>query len=258
MKISTYLKAVAVAVPIIASFPAYAQDMPNGNVIAMLGCTLTDGTTMQEAVEYGRNQPRDHTAPGQVYYRVPTIAGNFHNNYDFQVALYYPSFAEMGERNSAMPTREVQRSNERRTNLFTCDPSSQVVVRSRGVNQENDGFTGDETMMTMRFCALNEDSNLADAYTFAQGVARNYSRAGDNSLMQMYDLLIGPRAEMPQSTTVGYISVGATRESMMARLDLTRTGTNALAGLTPPFSRCNFPALWTTHAVFRANPPAGN
>jgi len=70
------------------STTAFAQNIPNGNLIMMLSCNLEDGGTMQEAIEFRRNQPRDATAPGQVYYRVPAIAGNFVEDYDFMVALY--------------------------------------------------------------------------------------------------------------------------------------------------------------------------
>jgi len=115
----------------------------------------------------------------------------------------------------------------------------------------NDGFTGDGTLMTTRFCRLNDDKTMADAYAFAQGVASNFANAGDNSLYQMYTLELGPIGDTVAGRGMVVATVPATPEAFAERMDLRRDGLDPLEGLRPLPVSCDAPSMWFTHAIHR-------
>ena len=232
------------------SFSASAQDMPPGVVVRTLNCALNPGVSMAEVVAWGRSLPRDENSANQVFFREALHHSNdFETNYDFQIAWYHGSWTEYisnteGSRGGSPAFLGLQRPQD----LMTC-AASDAVVLSRGI-PDNDGFTGDETLMMTRFCSLEEGKTIADAYEFAAGVAANFRRAGNNSLMQVNTRSIGPVANRT-GTAVVLAEVAATPESMAERLELTRNGLNPTAGLDGPFTICNFPAMWRTYAIVR-------
>ena len=151
--------------------------------------------------------------------------------------------------NQAMPANRI-RSGVRAQDLYTCDGATQRTSIVRVVNPGNDGFSGDQTLMTMRFCRLNEGATLDDAYAFAQGVAANYQSHGDNSLSQIYTRSLGPVGNTTAGRALVFASVPATWASFGAKMDI-GTANNVLEGLTLPVS-CDYPAMWITNAVHRA------
>ncbi len=242
------------AVALLLSVSAYGQEMPAGVPVQTTSCSLNEGTSMAEAVEWARSVPRDENSPNFIFFRQAIFNGNFRASNDFTIASYYPSYAEMVRRvgaNIARPDNRV-RPGTRASDLFTCDGSTTTVALNRFVNpDENDGFTGDATLMTTRFCRLNDGATAADAYAFAQGVASNFRAACDNSLMQMYTRALGPVGNTVAGRGLVIATVPATPAAFGARMDLAREGLNALEGLTLPMA-CDYPALWVTNAVHRA------
>lgn len=235
----------------LASFSAYGQDMPAGVLVQTISCSLNDGVSMGEVVRWARANPRDGSPPDAVFFRQAIYAGNFRENYDFRIASYYPSYGELNARQEANRSRpDVRaRSGTRGSDLFTCNPATQSLAINRTI-PGGDGFSGEETMMTTRFCRLNEGATVADAYRFAQGVANNYRSEGDTALMQVYTRALGPVQEQPPRGVV-ITSVPATSAAWAARMDLGREGFNATAGLTLPMA-CDAPALWRTYSVYRS------
>jgi hypothetical protein len=230
------------------------QERPPGALISLINCSLNDGTSMADAVQWARAAPRDETAPNAIFFRQAFYAGSYRASSDFTMAAYFPSYGEMVGRTGArlaLPDNRV-RPNTRATDLFTCDPSTFRLNQSRTVNPGNDGFSGDATLMTTRFCELNENSTVDDAYAFVQGVARNYQAGGDNSLMQLYTRELGPVGEtvIGGRSGLAIATVPATPAAFASRMDLRREGLNALEGLTLPMT-CDYPAMWVTYAVHR-------
>ena len=242
-------------VALLFSFSAHGQGMPPGVLVQTINCSLNEGTSMAEAVQWARSVPRDETAPNLIFFRQAVYTGNFRTENDFRIASYYPSYAEMVSRVTASIARSSEnrvRPGTRQSDLFTCDPSTSRLALNRTVNPgSNDGFSGDGTLMTTRFCRLNEGATPADAYAFAQGVASNYRAGGDNSLMQVYTRALGPVGNTVAGRGVVIASVPATPAAFAARMDLAREGLNALEGLTLPMA-CDYPAMWFTHSVHRA------
>ena len=238
---------------LLCSISAYGQVLPAGALVRTIDCSLHEGTTMGEVVQWGRASEWDDTAPNAVFFRQAVLNGSYRDNSDFTIASYYPSYAEWVSRVGAANARPDSRvrSSIRGRDLFSCDGSTARLTLNRTVNPGNDGFPGDGTLMTTRFCRLNDGSTAADAYTFAQGVARNYESGGDNSLMQMYTLELGPVGDTVAGRGVVIATVPATPAAFAARRDLVREGLNPLEGLTLPMS-CDYPAMWFTHSVHRA------
>lgn len=233
------------------SFTAHGQDMPVGNVVQSLDCTLNDGVTIGELVEWGRSVPRDENSPVAIYYRQAIYAGSYRASNDFRIASYYPSYSEMTKRiaaNRAMPANRI-RSGIRAEDLYTCDNATQRTSQVREVNPGNDAFTGDQTLMTMRFCRLIEGSTIDDAFAFAQDVAANYRAHGDNSLSQVYTRSLGPVGDTVAGSGLVFASVPATWTDFGARMDIAMAN-NVLEGLTLPVA-CDYPAMWITNAVHR-------
>ena len=242
----------SIAVALLLSFSAYGQEMPAGALVRTISCSLNEGTSMADAVEWARGVPRDESSPNFIFFRQAIFNGNFRASNDFTIASYYPSYTEMVRRvgaNNARPDNRV-RPGTRASDLFTCDGSTMAVALNRFVNPDNnDGFTGDATLMTTRFCRLNDGATAADAYAFAQGVARNFRAAGDSSLMQMYTRALGPVGNTAPRGLV-LAAVPATAAGLAARMDLAREGLNVLEGLTLPMS-CDYPAMWRTNEMQR-------
>ena len=246
-----------VAPAIVTSFftvTAQAQDIPTGPLVRIIQCSLHDGVTMAEAVELGRAQTYDESSPSAVFFRQSIYGGSYRESSDFTIASYFPSYSEMIRRVGAEIARPDtrMRTGTRGRDLFTCDPATLRLTHSHPVNQgNNDGFTGDGTLMTTRFCRVNDGQTMADAYAFAQGVARNYANAGDNSLYSMYTLELGPIGDTVAGRGLVLATVPATPEAFGERMDLRRNGLDALEGLRPLPVSCDAPSMWFTHAIHR-------
>ena len=108
--------------------------------------------------------------------------------------------------------------------------------------------------MTTRFCRLNDGATIADAWEFINGIAAAFEEAGDNSIMQMTTRSLGPvSGRIGNNNAVIISTVPATAMKWAERRDMPRNGLRPGAGLDQVMS-CNFPAMWITHSIFRANP----
>ena len=247
-------KIILLIAPVIVAFfftvTAHGQEIPAGALIRIIDCSLQDGVTMADAVEQARSYSWDETSPNAVFFRQSVYGGSYRENYDFRIASYFPSYSEMLSRYSA------EKARQRRTKsagFYTCDPATRRLTQAHPVNPgNNDGFTGDATLMTTRFCRLNDGKTIADAWEFAQGVASNFANAGDTSLYQVWTRELGPvGATVAGSPGLILATVPATPEAFGERMDLRRDGFDPLEGLRPLPVSCDFPGMWITHAIHR-------
>jgi len=231
---------------------ANGQALPSGSLNRLLNCSLNDGVTMAEAVEWARAQPRDDTSPNAIFFRQAVMTGSSRENSDFTIASYFPSYGEWVQRVGAANARpdNRMRPGTRGSDFFTCDPSTLRLNLNRFVNAENnDGITGDMTLMTTRFCRLNDGKTVADAWEFAQGVASNFANAGDTSLYQVWTRELGPVGDTVAGSGVVLATVPATPEAFGERMDLRRDGFDPLEGLRPLPVSCDFPGMLITHTI---------
>ena len=250
-------KIILLIAPVIVAFfftvTAHGQEIPAGALVRIIDCSLQDGVTMADAVEQARSYSWDETSPNAVFFRQSVYGGSYRENYDFRIASYFPSYSEMISRYSA------EKARQRRTKsagFYTCDPATRRLTQAHPVNPgNNDGFTGDATLMATRFCRLNDGKTIADAYAFAQGVASNFANAGDNSLYQMYTLEQGATGELIGEGGSGrglvLATVPATPEAFGERMDLSRDGFQPVENLRPLPVSCDAPSMWFTSAIHR-------
>lgn len=229
------------------SVSSFSQEIAPGAVVRTMNCSLADGASMQEAVEWGRSLQRGENAADSVYYREAVHhSSNFRESYDFQIAWYYNSFTDYFTKMEASRGSNNVRSS---AGLMTCNPGSEGVAVSRTV-PDTDAYDADQGYMLTRFCRLNEDSTADDAFSYVSGVAGNYRSAGSNSLIWVNTRSIGPVTNLTANGAVLIGEVASSPEELGARMDLGREGANIFANLGDnPFEQCNFPSLWRTHAV---------
>jgi len=236
------------------SVSAHGQDLPSGPLNRLINCSINPGKTMAQVVEWAKTQPVTDATPNAIFFREAIMAGNYRESYDFTIAAFFPSYAEMNRKIIAgftLPDTRM-RTGTRGTDLFTCDPNTLRINHNRFVNGgNNDGFSGDVTIMQTRFCRINEGQTVADAWEFAQGVASNYADAGDNSLYQMWTRELGPVGNTVAGGGVVLSTVPSTPEASSSRLDMRREGFDPLEGLRPLPVSCDYPSVWRTYAIHR-------
>lgn len=248
------LKAICLfSVSLIFSLSAHAQ-MSAPLVLVSTSCNLHDGVTMTQVVEWFRANPRDSGERGPTFVREPLITGNnFMDSYDFRIASYFPSYDAMITDRESRQGRDGARVRPTplARDMFSCDSSSQSISHIRAV-PGGDAFTGESTLMSARFCSLDEGSSVTDAYNFITEVAAGFSRGGNKALMQVSTRQFKPVPNVDRGRAVVVTSVSKSAQDMAERLDLSREGFNPVAGLDGPLS-CGFSSLWRTHAVYRPN-----
>ncbi len=230
----------------------FAQDMLPAAVVQIVPCVLNEGYAVQDAVRVARSLRRDENSPNAAFIREPLFLDPaFSERYDLVAALYYPSFSELISRREANQASTAPRP-EPRTRLrdvMACNFAASTIRLSRAI-PETDGFTGGDTLMTVRYCELEEGRDLSDAFEFVQSIATAYRAENSNLLMQVTTPRLGNRIGRPAGRRLRVNTVASTSTAMAERLDLSRNGFNALQGLTSPM-RCSVPALWRTYATFR-------
>lgn len=230
------------------SIKAAAQEMPAGIIAWTIHCSLTDGTTVAEAVEWARSRPRDETAPNRTVFRQPVIGPpNFEDNYDLRVLTYYANYNQYVSRTQMMqPSPAVQRANQQRAKYMTCDPDTRRIDRVRNVPGSGGYQAQGTTMVHGRLCTLEEGATVADAWRSIVAISNNYRQAGDNSLMQMSVRHYGP----VQNRTGTNVLIRAINSpaGMANRIDMGINGFQALQGVDTSWS-CNYPVLWRTHVI---------
>ena len=241
------------AASIMLSFSAFGQ-VPTPQILVTTSCNLNDGVSLDEAVEWFRANPRAMETSGPAFVRRPIVANsNFMDNYDFRIARYYPSYRAWISGAEARLARTGSRSRPTplARDVFSCNSATQSMSHIRNV-PGGDAFDGDVTLMTSRFCSLNEGSSVADAYSYVAEVAANFRSGGNNALMQVSTRQFKPVQNVDRGRAVVVTSVAATAENMGERLDLTRSGLNVTPDMDGVMS-CGFSTVWRTHAIYRPN-----
>ncbi len=235
---------------VFASVSASAQDAPVV-LVRTLNCSLNPGISMVEAVEWGRNLPRDNTSANAVFFRELLHGGSNREAGDFQIAWYHGTWAQYVERMEANRGGGLAfRQLVRPADIMTCDPGSDRLINSRSV-PGGDALEGNDTLMMTRVCFLNEESTYGDAWEWVNGIFNNFSDAGNTSLMQMNRRATGPFQNYNPNRR-GFViqEVGANPASFASRMDISLS-TNVTAGLGSVVEGCNRPALWRTHTIYQ-------
>ena len=244
---------LAVATAVLASSIAYSQ--PTDAVARVRSCSLKEGYTIQDAVRMSRGLPRDESSATGVFIREPVVVSSaFTDNADLLLVQFYPSYAEFLTRMEGRRTGwDRSLPGLRPSDVMTCDPSGGTV---RQVTMfRDDAFEGvpDETLMTIRFCDLEEGRTVDDARDVLAGIADNFAARDQHALLQLWTTQLGLDPSFrQQNRRVQVVAVASSVEAMGDRLDLSRTDFNALAGL-PTVMSCTPRDLWRTYRTHGGN-----
>ena len=220
-----------------------AQENNVPPVVRQSNCTIDDGFTFNDVVARARDLPWGEKSPDLVFFRQPVYtSAEYQENWDLQIAMFYPSFTEMVNRRVAL-------GNRGRGSLpISCGPAQ--VLRNFTAHRVNPAALTTPSAMTTSFCQLT-DGSLRGAFNRIRTIAQNYADAGSEALVQMYlPGLGGPRNS---NIDFGIAVVGTSREALTEGLDLQlngfrpELGNNSSAGFT-----CDRPSLWGTTRIYPA------
>jgi hypothetical protein len=224
----------------------FAQDMqmPAGAVVRTVNCTITDDRlTFDDVLERARQLDFSENAPIAIQFRRPIYLSAEYVA-DFQIAAYYSSYSDMFDKRVAL-------GNSSGGQLpIVCDQA--LVVRNVPVN--DGGGLDDTSIMTTRFCNLNEGNTLRSAFNRMLDVTANYERDAENTTaVQIWTQGLGGPVNPPWDFMMAL--VGTDRQELAQRMDLAREGYRggrgngwALGGFT-----CTRQALWSTNRVYSEN-----
>jgi hypothetical protein len=241
-----YLISTTILLFFMTSMTSAQQMLPAGAVVRTINCTIDEGFTFDEVVERARNLDRDDSSAQSVFMRRPIYTtAEYQENWDVQIAAYYPSYSEMLERRSAA-------GNTTGRLPLSCGNPSVVRAITGHQSQAYQDAQPDRSTMLTRFCSIRAGTNINHSYNRIKTASQSYADAGSDELVQMYIPGLGG----PQNPGYDFIlaEVGSSMEKIHERLDLTREGLRLVtsSNSTSPFS-CNRPALWTTTAIYRSN-----
>jgi len=229
-----------------------AQSRPPAQISSITDCKLQPGVTMEDAVNWAKGLERGANAAGRIWYRHPLTPSPDYE-YDFQIGRYYESWMDYVVKTEGVDKANRPSSGSRirpsvsRGSIMDCDPKTRRIV-----NQVNTGGAigpADETLMTTRFCRLDEGKTMNDAWQRAVSISDNWRATGDRNMMQLRWRAMKPPLNNPEQGRVYIlIEVGSTPESLAERLDKARIGFSPLTG-SERVSTCTYRTLWRTHLV---------
>jgi hypothetical protein len=226
-------------------------DVPAGAVVRMTNCTISNGTGLNEfsfndVVERARALDFNENAPNMIWFRQPIYTTpEYQEKYDFQIAMYYPSYTEMISR------RVADGNNPYGRLPISC--GTPMVVRNINITRINPSPLEDQTAMLTRRCSLSEGSSVRDSYNILRANVEAIAAEGNNTLAQMW--LPGLGGRMNRDFDFVLAQVGSTVQELTERMDMTRTGSippsyNAAPG-TRAFS-CDRRGMWATNRIYQA------
>ena len=238
MKNRMFVPAVLV---LAAGFAALAQAQENNvtGVVRVSSCSIDEGFTYSDVVERAGALPRSENAADTILFRRPVYtSAEYRENFDFQVAMFYPSFTEM-------VNRRVAQGNPRGRLPITC---GNAQVLRRFTVRRPVGTIASQTAITQSFCTLTNGS-LRTAFNRLGTAAENYAEAGSDALVAMY----APGLGGPLNRNWDFILAiaGTSRQELTERLDMRLVGFRAELGNrngSPAFA-CDRPSLWATTRI---------
>jgi hypothetical protein len=226
-------------------------DVPAGAVVRMTNCTISNGTGLNEfsfndVVERARALDFNENAPNMIWFRQPIYTTpEYQEKYDFQIAMYYPSYTEMISR------RVADGNNPYGRLPISC--GTPMVVRNINITRINPSPLEDQTAMLTRRCSLSEGSSVRDSYNILRANVEAIAAEGNNTLAQMW--LPGLGGRMNRDFDFVLAQVGSTVQELTERMDMTRTGSIPPSYNAAPRTRafsCDRRGMWATNRIYQA------
>ena len=235
---------------IFASTSLLAQEGPQ--VLRTWNCSINNGYTMSEVVEFARNTERsaDFSPTVRCFREAVAVPGDYQRDYDFQVADYYSSWDDYVQTRGAQRNRESGRSGTLRLgDMISCDPKRNVFNVFQG--NAGDIFEGTETtLMGVQYCRGN-GATTADAVNRAVQLGQTI---GVNTGVDQ--LLFGGPSNNGENIGIRFATrfVFPNVTSFAERMDEMRERT--AGGNGPSYSGdivCGTVGLWASHRIYLEN-----
>ena len=232
------------------STPLSAQEGPQ--VLRTWNCSVNNGYTMSEVVEFARNAERSaDVSPTVRFFReAVAVPGDYQRDYDFQVADYYASWDDYVQTRGAQRNQPSGRSGTLRLrDMISCDPKRNVFNVFQG--NTGDIFDGTETtLMGVQYCRGN-GATTADAVNRAVQLGQSI---GVNTGVDQ--LLFGGPSNDGQNVGIRFATrfVFPNISSFAERMDDMRE--SSANGTGPAYSGniiCGTGGLWASHRIFQEN-----
>jgi len=234
-----FVASVWLFAPIVAS----SQDeAPASSVVRTMNCRLNDGFAVSDVVAAARVLPRDENSPDLVFVRDAVMASpEFGANWDFQVAVSYPSYQAMAARRAARRANPLTSEQVSPAAMSTC---GEPWIVDRHNVRSSDNLTTRNAMVT-RLCERTGATRAEVGSQIAE-IAENYASGGADIFVSIETPGVGGPIDLTWSQFI--LRVVGPGVSQM--LDLRRTGFRAGTG-GGGFS-CNRWSGWSTHTVWSA------
>ena len=232
---------------IFASTSLLAQEGPQ--VLRTWNCSINNGYTMSEVVEFARNTERsEDVSPSVRFFReAVAVPGDYQRDYDFQVADYYASWDDYVQTRGAQRNRESGRSGTLRLgDMISCDPKRNVFNVFQG--NAGDIFEGTETtLMGVQYCRGN-GATTADAVSRAVQLGQTIGvNTGVDQLLFGGPSNNGENVGIRFATRFVFPNVASFAERMNEMRERTASGNG------PSYSGeivCGTVGLWASHRIY--------
>jgi len=236
-------KIITICLLAVFSTPLLAQS--NNVVERGFACNIKDGFTINDVVGVMKGFDwSEATAPGAAILREPiAVSGDFQNDWDFVVNLYYPSYADMVEKRTAFRNRSGGTEGYRLRDVADC--GDRIRINNVWFALENSGEPIPEVAPSMALnCQLNGLS-LSDAIGNAANI-RNFLGSDVRQAFVVSRMFGGP--SIPQNSQVGYRAVFNSSVGFAEAID------RVTDNIQPPNSNnpqtCNVGSLWADHLIY--------
>lgn len=236
------LTVLVMAVVLIGSATVSAQTTVGAN--STRACTLLPGYTIADVVETARNfEWAEDTAPGLVSIsNKVAAAGNF--DFDFLVNFYWPSYADMVEKQSRwIQSQAGAYPSPAFEGMATCNDNFRMSSIHRATDAPPSSSIAPLTAMITTFCELN-GASVDDAMARAKRLGDNF---GALALVTRRNFG-GPR--VPFNSTVGMRFVFPSWDDFGDGMDTINQ--NPLSAAQGSMS-CMTASLWATHRIHSRN-----
>ncbi len=239
------MKNKLITICLLAAFssPLFAQS--NNVVERGFACNIKDGFTINDVVGVMKGFDwSEDVSPGVAILREPlAVSGDFQNDWDFVVAFYYPSYADMVEKRTAFRSRTGGTEGYRLRDVADC--GDRIRINNVWFALESSGGPIPEVAPSMALnCELNGLS-LSQAISNA-GNIRNFLGPEVRQAFVINRMFGGP--SMPQNSQVGYRAIFNSSDGFAEAVD------RITDNIQPPNpdnpQTCNVGSLWADHLIF--------
>ena len=221
----------------------------NNIVERSFACSVNSGYTINDVISAMRqNDWEGGSNPGAVLVReAVAVAGEFQNDWDFVVSLYYPSYTEMIERRVAFRNQSGGGTEGLRLrDVATC--GDRIRINNVRFVDQSDGPIPEVTVAAGTTCQLN-GASLSDAITGASAITQGQMGANIRNLAVISRGFGGPT--IVQNSEVNLRLTFNSANDFGEAMDILQSNIPTPNPDNP--LTCNIGGMWAQHLIYSSN-----